>query len=85
MFFFGPAQMQKNSPTAQQTRKWEKPKHKRACRGGYKIQKKKRIVGEGIYNISGVELTLDKGLKYAPKQNLNTFELYLDIYEKIKY
>lgn len=42
-------------------------------------------MGEGIYIISGIELTrsellpLDKGLKYAPKQNLNKFYLCVDI------
>lgn len=36
-------------------------------------------------NISGVELTeneirvLDKGLKFAPKKNLNKFNTYIDI------
>lgn len=39
-----------------------------------KVQKKKRPVGEGVFNLSGVELTrmelsvLDKGLKFAPKR-----------------
>lgn len=42
-------------------------------------------MGQAIYNLSGIEititelLTLDKGLKYAPKRNLNKFEMYVDI------
>lgn len=38
-----------------------------------------------MFNISGVELTrnerkvLDKGLKFAPKRNLNIFDTYIDI------
>lgn len=58
---------------------------RRGCRAGVKKQTKKRIVGEGIINISGGELTreeikvLDKGLKFAPKKNLNTFNAYVDI------
>lgn len=60
----------------------KKSKHKRGCRARFKVQKKKRPVGEGIFNLSGVKLTrmemavLDKGLKFAPKRNLNKFGKY---------
>lgn len=55
------------------------------CRGGHKTQKKKSTIGEGIINLSGIDLsqteliTLDKGLKFAPKRNLSKFDVYVDI------
>lgn len=58
---------------------------KRGCRAGTRIQKEKRVIGEGVFNLSGKELTteemavLDKGLKHAPIKNLNKFDTYIGI------
>lgn len=44
-----------------------------------------RTLGDGIFNISGINLTqhklkvLDKGLKFATKKNLSKFDAYVDI------
>lgn len=85
MLFFRTSQERRPSTQVRQNDQRKKPKQKRGCRGGFKIKKKKRTVGEGIYNISRIELTkaelttLDKGLKYAPTRNFNKFEMYVDI------
>lgn len=45
------------------------------------------MIGNGIINISGIDLsqekirTLDRGLKFAPKKNFNKFNAYVDIQE----
>lgn len=47
-------------------------------------------MGEGIFILSGQELTkeelavLDKGLKYAPIQNLNKFDTYIGIRKYVR-
>lgn len=49
-----------------------------------------RIVGEGIFNLTGQDLSneelsvLDKGLKYAPIQNLNKFNTYIRIRKYVR-
>lgn len=50
-------------------------------------EKRKRVIGEGIFNISNVELTkeepqvLDLGLKYAPDKIIDKFETYIDLHK----
>lgn len=48
-------------------------------------QKTEEITCEGVFNLSGEELTksdkltLNQGLKYAPRKPLNTFQIFLDV------
>ena len=48
------------------------------------------MIGTGIFNLSGVDLTedeirvLDKGLKFAPVRNLNKFETYVSVQKYIR-
>lgn len=55
------------------------------------MQKKKRVVGEGVFNLSGKTLLteeiaffLDNGLKHAPMKNLNKFDTYIGIQKYIR-
>lgn len=64
----------------------QKRKTKRGCRGGKQItQKKKEVDNGGIFNLSGITLTeteqktLNLGLKFAPKQSLNKFQMFTDL------
>lgn len=69
---------------------WSRKKRWRGRRAGRKLQKKKVPTGEGIFNLSGVPLNsneikvLDKGLKFAPTNNLNKFETYVNILKYMK-
>lgn len=66
-------------------------KNKRGRRGGRRVQKSKTPIGTGIYNLSGTPLNeeeiqvLDRGLKYAPTRNLNTFQTYVSIQQKFEH
>lgn len=48
------------------------------------------IVCEGVFNLSGEELTraekltLNQGLKYAPRKPLNKFQMFLDVQKYIR-
>lgn len=65
---------------------------KRGRRARRRIQQKKKKgkLGEGIFNISGKQLsreeilTLDKGIKFAPKRGLNKFETYIGVQKFIR-
>lgn len=79
-----------STPSRENGRAKKKSKSKRDCRAGRKAQKKGRPLGEGVFNLSVSELTLnklkvlDKGPKFAPTCNLNKFDTCVDIQKYTK-
>lgn len=69
-------------------KKTRKRKQTRGTRGGKK--KKKRILGQGIHNLSNVQFTddeikvLDLRLKFAPDKTIDKFEVYIDLQKCIR-
>lgn len=66
----------------------QKPTRRRGCRGGSK--KKKRKLGEGIFNLTSKTfsqeelLVLDKGIKYALTKSFNQFEAFIDLQKFVR-
>lgn len=65
-------------------RRFRGRKRHRGSRGG-RHKKKEIIIGQGIFNVSGIEFTeaeikfLDSGLKFAPDQPYKEFKAYIDL------
>lgn len=78
---------QKGIPTGNGTHSQphRKRRQTRGRRGGRKKKKTKKLLGQGIFNLSHIQFTqeelevLELGLKYAPDKPLDKFEAYIDL------